>query len=783
MTFDRLPPELKALTQWVCWRYEEVPGNKPTKVPVNPRSPTWPASVTDPQSWATFEVAVGAFQQSNGALAGIGFVFTERDAYCGIDLDHLENDPEGGARQQFIFQRMDSYSERSPSGMGLHIIVKAQVPHGRKRHGVEVYSSGRFFTMTGDVFHDAPINDRQELVQLLWSEMGAQAQPSHYAGDYTEHHTDQEIYESASRARNGDLFLRLWGGDTSGYFSASEADFALIDIIAFYTKHRGQIQRLFMASELGKREKYANAKPSRLSTLLGYMVNKSFDLMLPPVDLSGVIDEFNAALKAQQGAVPAPVGADQTAQSPVVTADLPTPPGNPSEMWRTVRPPGLLGHLVNYIMAASPRPVYEISLAGALGLMAGITGRAYNVSGTGLNHYIMMLAATGVGKEAMASTTSRLMSKVAGEYPSAQEFIGPAEIASGQALLKHMSERGSPCFVSLVGEIGLRLQQMTHPNASTSDIALRRVMLDLFNKSGAGQAVRPTIYSDKKNNTDVVHSPAFSILGDTTPEAFYKALDEDTIIQGLLPRFTIIEYTGPRVGLNEGHASVVPSDELVAHVASLAKTATENMASHRVIDVQFTQEAQELLRQLDKDTDARINASDKDVLRQLWNRFHLKTMKLAGLLAVAHNHYEPVIDGDMVRWSQSLVYADITRLLTKFVAGEIGVLNDNVEQDKDIKLAVKQYLTTDYAGLKTYSINAALHNDKVIPYFFLQRRLVAMPSYKRDKRNATLAVKSAIQNLIDAGQLQEVPPAQLREKYQFNGRAYIANHVEWFLKS
>lgn len=798
MSFDRLPSELRALNQWVVWRYEEVEGDKPTKVPYNPRTGHH-ASTTNPQTWSTFEFACQALAQSNGGYSGIGFVFTDRDDFTGIDLDAPKDengkpipiDPVDGARQQLIFQKMDSYSERSPSGLGLHIIVKARVPHGRKRQGIEVYSSGRFFTMTGDVFHDVPISDRQELVNLLWTEMGPAAEPNYYAGDYTEHHSDADIWQQASQAKNGDLFTQLWGGDTSGYFSASEADFALIDIIAFYTKHRIQIQRMFLASALGKREKYANAKPGRLSALMGYMVNKSFDRMLPPVDFSGVIDQFNAAMAAKRGH--APSGADQPGPElprPALSADQ--APATPSsfdgfdlELWRTLPPPGLLGALTNYLFAAAPRPVYEIALAGALGLMAGMTGRAFNVSGTGLNHYIMCLAYTGAGKEAMSSGINRLMSTVAAGndgVKSALQFLGPAELASGQALLKHLSERETPCFVSLVGEIGLRLQQMTHPNASTSDIALRRVMLDLFTKSGAGNMVHPTIYSDKKNNTEVIHSPSFSLLGDSTPETFYKALDEESVIQGLLPRFTIIEYTGPRVDLNETHNEVEPTYELVQAVRTLAKNCHENMANQKCINIGTNPAALNHLRQLEKYANRKINAADKDVLRQLWNRFHLKVYKMAGLLAISQNFYEPVIDELMVKWSSSLVMADTTRLLAKFQAGEIGSNNENSEQDKATKAAVKQYLTSDFTALKAYDINASLHNDKIIPYFYLQRRLVGATSFRHDKRNATVAIKAAIQNMIDSGTISEVPTPQLREKYKFNGRAYVPVNVAHFLR-
>jgi hypothetical protein len=103
-------------------------------------------------------------------------------------------------------------------------------------------------------------------------------------------------------------------------------------------------------------------------------------------------------------------------------------------------PPGLLGEIARFIHDAAPRPVPEIALAASIGLMAGICGRAYNISNTGLNQYVLLLAPTGTGKEAMASGISRLMSAVVTKESTkaAMDFIGPGDIASGQALLKYL---------------------------------------------------------------------------------------------------------------------------------------------------------------------------------------------------------------------------------------------------------------------------------------------------------------------------------------------------------
>ena len=119
-------------------------------------------------------------------------------------------------------------------------------------------------------------------------------------------------------------------------------------------------------------------------------------------------------------------------------------------------PPGFLGELAQFIYGAAPRPVPEIALAGAIGLLAGIVGRAYNVSNPpiGLNQYVLLLAPTGTGKEAIANGYSALMKSIRSAVPASADFIGPGEMASHQAVIKYMAG-GQTSFVSLVGEFGI----------------------------------------------------------------------------------------------------------------------------------------------------------------------------------------------------------------------------------------------------------------------------------------------------------------------------------------
>jgi len=191
---------------------------------------------------------------------GIGFVFTRDDPFCGVDLDHCR-DSETGALEPWakdIVQELDSYTEISPSGKGLHILVRGQLPDGRSRKGkVEIYTHERYFTITGRHLQGTPrmIELRQEqLITLRRRVLGELPSANGHKSPRPEIRnglSEQEIIERATEAENGEKFRLLWTGDTSAYASASEADQALCSLLAFWTgPEPDRIDSLFRQSGL-----------------------------------------------------------------------------------------------------------------------------------------------------------------------------------------------------------------------------------------------------------------------------------------------------------------------------------------------------------------------------------------------------------------------------------------------------------------------------------------------------------------------------------------------------
>lgn len=140
-----LPWELKELEQWVGVNGEN-------KVPMK----LWekkPASTSRPDTWGSWE-EVEKQVIFNGRYDHAGFVFTEHDPYVGIDIDKgYDEDGFISALATDIIKCCNSYTERSYSGRGFHVIVKGKLPFKGKnnQNGVEIYQTGRYFLMTGDV--------------------------------------------------------------------------------------------------------------------------------------------------------------------------------------------------------------------------------------------------------------------------------------------------------------------------------------------------------------------------------------------------------------------------------------------------------------------------------------------------------------------------------------------------------------------------------------------------------------------------------------------------------
>jgi putative DNA primase/helicase len=256
---ENIPDELKELPRWVGWKYALQDG-KWKKPPVDCRNGR-PASVKDSSTWASFDVALKAYEERG--LDGIGLVLAG-DGFVGIDLDDCVDllTKTVADATQATFKRFLSYSELSPSGKGIHIFVRGALPGNAKRGGEEVYAADHYLTVTGRSVNSTHMAVRPAQAELLDYYYRLRTEPPAL--------TDDQILEFAPKAGagNGAKFKALWEGDVSGYDSHSEADVALCAILAFWTQgEAARIEKLFGQSGLAERNKWTKREDYRDRTI------------------------------------------------------------------------------------------------------------------------------------------------------------------------------------------------------------------------------------------------------------------------------------------------------------------------------------------------------------------------------------------------------------------------------------------------------------------------------------------------------------------------------------
>jgi len=254
--------DMRDLRQWLCWRSDERDG-KPTKIPYSPLTGQR-ASSTSRGTWAGYEEAVRACEEHG--YGGIGFVFTSEDDLCGVDLDGCLNADTGEIEPwaRIIIEELDSYTEISPSGTGVHVLVRATLPEGRNRKGrFETYDRDRYFTVTGKHLAGTPrtIEGRQEELRAVVGRVFGEESTNGHAKPVAATElvnnglSDSEVIQKALAASNGARFSRLWNGDTHEYGSHSEADLALCGMLAFWTGGDAtRIDTLFRQSGLYRKK-------------------------------------------------------------------------------------------------------------------------------------------------------------------------------------------------------------------------------------------------------------------------------------------------------------------------------------------------------------------------------------------------------------------------------------------------------------------------------------------------------------------------------------------------
>lgn len=254
---SNIPDELKQLNNWCVWKFEKRNGKR-TKIPFNAATGEF-AKSNDKSTWSSYETAVNA-----EGVDGIGFFF--EPPYLGIDIDDIDDDlhrfKQGDKLDNIVSEfneAFKSYTEVSPSGNGLHIIVKGKIPGSRRRKGnIEMYDSGRFFTMTGKTI--GKYKDVTEVSEQVFKTIYEKYLPDNTVKYPTTNNYQQNIHNLSEidvineiyKSKQAKLFDDLMKGNYEPYYTShSEADMALANILAFWcARDYSQMDSIFRQSNL-----------------------------------------------------------------------------------------------------------------------------------------------------------------------------------------------------------------------------------------------------------------------------------------------------------------------------------------------------------------------------------------------------------------------------------------------------------------------------------------------------------------------------------------------------
>jgi hypothetical protein len=738
---DAIPQELRALPQWV---------GAQDKIPLRPKD-GGSASVTDPSTWGTFDQAIVGLELN--LFTHIGFVFTSDDPYVFIDLDA----PKDGQRQLLPqdhplyiehqkkcgtwIKAFGSYSEKSASGHGIHIIVKGKLANAMKMPGTELYFTERYAIFTGDVVSALPIASRQDELDQIVQGIKAGAYKSSnkavYIHSAPNDAADRPILNKIGTSSNATAIRELWEGRWQGnYPSQSEADHALLAHLCFYSKDDAQVARIFRTSQLGQRQKANNRRDPYVEQSIMHIRATEPQ----PIDFSNfklpAIKEVHTVRQVNR-----------------------TYP----------RPPDVLGDIADFIYGASIHPVKEVAYAGAIAWAAGVMGRHFNISGTGLNQYVLLLAGTGKGKEGASDGIDLIYQSLRPSIPEIENFRGPSNLASGPGLIRTLSEREAPVALAIVGEFGLRLCAMVDPRANAAEITLKAALLDLFSKSGEYKTLSPIAYSDSTKNTKLLESPALSILGVSTPETFFNKLTEASVLDGLIPRFLTVVYQGQAKESSENRVTQM-DPALQAKLLKAVEVSIYMSRNNSFCHIQMTEAARKLTREFELLMVRRMNDIGGETASvALLNRAHLKVLRLAGLVACLANPMKPQVTETHAKWAIDFVETDLAYMGSRFETGDVG------EGDSK-QLSVLRERLKAFVGANPPTKNPKwieMLRKGVVPYSLISQVLLSKSCFTTDRRGANSALAICLKELVSCGEIREIPTQQVSDQFGTSSRAFL----------
>lgn len=324
--------------------------------------------------------------------------------------------------------------------------------------------------------------------------------------------------------------------------------------------------------------------------------------------------------------------------------------------------PGLLGDIARWSQVYAYRPMHEFALPAALATLAAIFGRRWvTPTGLGLNLYLVAIAPTGGGKDALLSAPRVLLQEA-----GLRHLLGPGDFTSDAAIETSLRKR--PAQLMPLDEFGKLAQAMAGARAPIFLKLAVKALLEIYPRSAPGSEWTGKQHADpaRDNAGEPIFVPTLSILGVSTPEGFFEGMTEQSLDDGFLNRLTLIPGGKPGARQRDKTRLTVPAelvDAIREAYGAAGKSgnlgeATSRSASAKP-ELRFARwanaDAETALAAIEEWEDLAADEGRRGVC----GRVAEQCQKIATLRALARAPADPAVSADDLAWAFDTVLASV----------------------------------------------------------------------------------------------------------------------------
>ena len=370
-------------------------------------------------------------------------------------------------------------------------------------------------------------------------------------------------------------------------------------------------------------------------------------------------------------------------------------------------PPGLMGELCNDAYNMARYQYKEVALVSAIGLVAGVAGRKFNISDTGLNVYLTLIMGTGMGKDSISKFISRTLISL-NDNGIGSSFIGAKRFTGPKAVINHLKDARSRVCVFTEAGILMRSQ------AGDQD-GLTRLLLGLYTCSGKHDYSGGEEFSSTENRIESLRSPALTIINEATPETLLVAFrDAGSLENGHLPRQSVFRVQG-----NKPYANRKIQKELSAGVRDRMLNLVKKCSSFQSVEncdaweFEYSEDIEDEVHDYQKECVdlENFHRGEDNVKSIMISRMFMKAIKFAAIASVLNKDESSrgslIIERPEWEWGKSLAEYEFNSIDCLFSGHGNNIIEDlslNIVREGIIKLLNGEYGKNKKVGLSKLSI-------------------------------------------------------------------------------